>query len=82
MRKLSSETSLYLDLIRAAASQFVCIGHAISFFGVLSWMGPPNFFYIQNFGVVVFFILSGFIITHTILTNRARPEYTFGQYVW
>ncbi|WP_332029722.1 acyltransferase family protein, partial [Kaistella sp.] len=62
IRKISEESSIALDFFRGISAQFVLIGHLLSFFGLQSEFKIPI---IQNFGVLVFFILSGFLITQT-----------------
>jgi peptidoglycan/LPS O-acetylase OafA/YrhL len=77
---LSENSSLSLDLLRAASAQIVVIGHGISFMGILLWLQEPpvgNFPLIQNIGVVFFFILSGFVITYTTLHKINKKSYNF-----
>jgi len=62
-----------LDFIRAAAVQAVCLGHAWSFF-----IAGNHMLYVQNIAVCVFFILSGFVITHALIR---REQYGFGAYL-
>jgi peptidoglycan/LPS O-acetylase OafA/YrhL len=64
VKSISKEQSIVLDLVRGVSAQIVLIGHLISFYGFQARYGIPT---IQNFGVVVFFILSGFLITQTTL---------------
>ncbi|MFZ5712713.1 MAG: acyltransferase family protein [Bradyrhizobium sp.] len=61
-----SDTSIGLDLLRAVAAQMVCIGHAINFSGVGYTKAPDA-------GVLLFFILSGFVIAYT-LDSRSQSE--------
>jgi len=75
--KLSNRESICLDLIRAVASQAVVIGHGIGFFGILKFLHEPNFPWMQNIAVVVFFILSGFVITYSTIIKSGSSEYTF-----
>lgn len=75
---LSENSSLMLDLLRAAASQAVVIGHGISYYEIWPRLQPPKFPYIQNLAVVVFFVLSGFLITYA--TVRKSREYRFGEF--
>ena len=75
---LSENSSLALDLLRAGASQAVVIGHGISYFGLLPSLQPPGFPYIQNLAVVVFFVLSGFLITYATL--RKPPAFRFREF--
>lgn len=79
--KLSQGASTSLDLIRVIAAQMVLIGHAWSFFKLFPRMSPPTGPYIQNIGVVVFFILSGFLISYSTLRKRQRlPNYSFKDF--
>jgi peptidoglycan/LPS O-acetylase OafA/YrhL len=73
-----NDTSVTLDLLRAVAAQMVCVGHAINFF-IGGW--PSDLPYMQNVGVLLFFILSGFLITHTLVKRSERPDYRFTQFL-
>ena len=55
-----------LDGIRALAIAFVLAGHSI-----LSWMGPPGSL-LGVFGVSIFFTLSGYLITRSMLLDESR----------
>jgi peptidoglycan/LPS O-acetylase OafA/YrhL len=64
------------DLIRAVASFAVLIGHALSIF-------PIKGFYLlwpQQIGVIVFFLLSGYLITETLSRRLANPQSRFIDY--
>lgn len=75
--KLSNRESICLDLIRAVASQAVVIGHGIGFFGILKFLHEPNFPWMQNIAVVVFFIISGFVITYSTIVKCKVGNYNF-----
>lgn len=75
-----NDTSIALDLLRAVAAQMVCVGHAMVFFGVGDWLKPPFAPWMQNIGVLLFFVMSGFLITATLLRNSEDPQYGFGRY--
>jgi peptidoglycan/LPS O-acetylase OafA/YrhL len=64
-----NDTSITLDLVRAFAAQIVCIGHALNFANGASITFAPNV------GVLIFFVLSGFVIAHTLVTKATSPEY-------
>jgi peptidoglycan/LPS O-acetylase OafA/YrhL len=66
-----------LDLLRAVAAPMVCVGHAFVFF-IGGW--PSGLPYLQNVGVLVFFLLSGFLITHTLVSRSRNPDYSFWQF--
>ena len=73
----SYSATVLLDGIRAAAAQAVVIGHAIAFLGLWPWLAPPESPYMQNMAVVVFFVLSGLLITHStrLKLRNAEREY-------
>lgn len=75
-----NDTSLMLDLLRAGAAQMVCVGHAVRFFSGgfnQHWPLPLP----HNTGVVLFFILSGFLITYTLIERAKDPSYGFGTFL-
>lgn len=73
-----NDTSIALDLLRATAAQMVCVGHAISFF--MSEWQPTRFALMQNVGVLLFFLISGFLIAHTLIWKSRDPDYGFLQF--
>lgn len=78
--RLSTGESLALDLVRGVAAQVVVVGHALIFFKIYPVDGNTHPFLIQNAGVVVFFVLSGFLISYTVAQKRSSPRYTFRTY--
>jgi peptidoglycan/LPS O-acetylase OafA/YrhL len=76
----TNDTSIALDALRAIAAQAVCVGHATRFFSVAEWSMAPHFPFIQNIGVLLFFVMSGFLITGTLLQNSLRADYSFARY--
>ncbi|WP_348684998.1 acyltransferase family protein [Aeromonas bestiarum] len=79
-RKLSKSNSSILDLIRGISAQLVVVGHGISFCGVAVRFHQPNFPWIQNIAVVIFFILSGFVISYSLGRKSHRDDYNFTHY--
>ena len=75
--ELTKNESLYLDIIRVLASQIVLIGHGISYFSILKFLQYPNVPYMQNIAVVLFFILSGFIITYSSSQKLENKNYSY-----
>lgn len=76
--KSKNDSSLTLDLLRAVAAQMVCVGHGISFF-VPAWR-PTELPLMQNVGVLIFFVLSGTLITFTLIERSKHPSYGFGTF--
>ncbi|MBR0780542.1 acyltransferase family protein [Bradyrhizobium iriomotense] len=64
-----NDTSVTLDFLRAAAAQAVCIGHACNFGGFGVTFIPVD-------GVLVFFVLSGFLIAYTLDGKSRALSYT------
>jgi peptidoglycan/LPS O-acetylase OafA/YrhL len=67
----------YLNLIRAGAAETVLIGHASGY--CLSGLERDG--HIETLGVLVFFLLSGFLITSSVLEKLGRPDYGFNHYL-
>ncbi|TGN89429.1 acyltransferase [Bradyrhizobium yuanmingense] len=76
----TNDTSVLLDAFRAAAAQMVCVGHGLVFFQVGSAARPPHLPLMQNIGVLLFFLMSGFLITATLVRRSSDPDYTFARY--
>lgn len=72
MLKINPLQSISLDLIRLLAAQMVLLGHAVSMYGI-----SENTAYIQNSGVVLFFVLSGLIISYTVMMKSVKGNYSF-----
>jgi peptidoglycan/LPS O-acetylase OafA/YrhL len=73
-----NDTSVMLDLLRAVAAQMVCVGHGVSFF-VSQW-APSQLPRMQNVGVLLFFLISGFLITYTLIDRSKDPHYDFWRF--
>lgn len=71
---------LFLDLVRGAAAQAVLIGHSVLFaFPVL--IGQASFFYVQSWAVVVFLVLSGFLIARSTKRRLDGGTFTLAGYM-
>lgn len=75
-----AQKSIFLDFIRILAALIVFYGHAILlFFGDIN----SNPFYVPNmrhFAVVIFFVLSGYVIGFTTKTNnRGAKQYAVAR---
>lgn len=71
-RGIDPGLSLYLDLMRFLAAVMVMVGHTWHWFDPASTTKFPG-----HEAVVIFFVLSGFVITHA----ATRPGVTLGVYV-
>ena len=72
--RFTKPQSVLLDLARGVSAQIVLFGHVTSLAGLQN----PGHLY-QNLGVVVFFVLSGLLVTHSVL-NKPK-EYGFADYM-
>lgn len=75
-RPIDESNSIVLDFIRGTSAQLVVLGHLLSFYGLMQIHNIPR---IQNFGVMIFFVLSGFLITQTTILKG--KEYGFKNYL-
>ena len=76
IKKIDQVDSVYLNLFRGVSAQLVLIGHLLSKYGYMNLYKIPK---IQNLGVLVFFVLSGFLITQTALIKG--KSYTLKNYL-
>ena len=79
---MTNSQKSFLDLYRITASIFVLVGHCFSFYHVSIFQNETCFPYIQNIGVVMLFILSGFLTAYS-LDNKISfsTEYSFSKFV-
>lgn len=81
MTRLSQTNSMVLNLLRVLAAHAVVIGHALSF-GQLTLLKDGTYFpYIQNIGVDIMFLLSGFLFAYSMRRNLDRERYSFNDYL-
>lgn len=78
LKASDNDTSICLDLLRAIAAQMVCIGHAIIFF--VPQVRATHLPIMQTVGVLLFFVLSGFLITAVLIERSRDPNYGFLQF--
>jgi peptidoglycan/LPS O-acetylase OafA/YrhL len=81
MFKLSTTSSFLLNLIRVLSAQAVLFGHCFGVFSIhvpLLTNGVPKS--IQHLGVLVFFVLSGFLIAYTVKSKLLQSDYKFKTY--
>ncbi|MDP5227252.1 MULTISPECIES: acyltransferase family protein [Arthrobacter] len=73
---------VFFDFARGVSAQAVVLGHALNIFLPAIFMPPGgHVFYIQSFAVIIFFVLSGFLITSAVLKKKDREDFTFGSYL-
>lgn len=83
---ISENTSVFLNVVRFASAELVVVGHATGLIaGTLdpqtrSLLPFPSLVFLAQLGVLVFFILSGFLICNSVLSKMNKPGYGFKTY--
>lgn len=82
VQAFSVSQSTYLNLLRAFAAQVVVVGHTLAIGGLWPAAGEPNSPYMQSLGVIIFFVLSGYVITNTTrLKTQSNNGYSLPRFV-
>lgn len=80
--KPAPRTIVFFEFARGISAQAVVLGHALNIFLPGIFMVPgKRVFYMQSFAVVIFFVLSGYLITSAVLKKRSHAGFTFGHYL-
>lgn len=74
---LSPAQRLYLDAVRASAAMMVLFGHASHFFLADSFLAKG---WVQGLGVYLFFLISGFLISYSVIQKLGDGRYGFLAY--
>ncbi len=74
---ISHKNSLILDVMRIIATWSVLVGHACSFFKFSIFKDQTYFPYIQNIGVILLFLISGFLTLYSLQSGK----YGFRSYI-
>ncbi|HEX5152906.1 MAG TPA: acyltransferase [Parafilimonas sp.] len=69
MRKLDGYSSIFLDSIRLICALIVVIGHCRQILAP-DWHVQTGIFDLGHGAVIVFFVLSGFVIAHTVTSKK------------
>ncbi|QIP03399.1 acyltransferase family protein [Bradyrhizobium symbiodeficiens] len=76
--RTKNDTSTLLDLLRALAAQMVCVGHAWNW--TFAQFGGAEPTLIPEIGVLLFFVLSGFVIAYTLHYRTKSAGYSLLNY--
>lgn len=80
-KNLSGFQTIFLDVYRIIAALLVVLGHNLDFY-LPELLCQPNYFpYIQNIGVVMLFLLSGFLTVHSIEKRNEENNYKYSVFV-
>ncbi len=82
---ISKDSSVFLDFVRFLAVQLVLIGHVSWFFDaqfneLFQVTKYPRLLFLANLGVILFFILSGMLISNTVFRKMKSKDYNFKIY--
>jgi peptidoglycan/LPS O-acetylase OafA/YrhL len=75
---LARRSSAILDGWRGIAAQTVCVGHGLGYLAEGKW---PRLSLLPDIAVMVFFCLSGFVITYSCIVKSARGGYGLPEYL-
>ena len=78
--KLTVGGSVFLYILRIIAAIAVLVGHSFSYYNLSILKDESEFCYIQNIGVVLFFLLSGFFTVYSINQKQNSTFITFFQH--
>lgn len=79
IQPITKEQSYVLNVLRFISGQMVVFGHLLSFLNIrIPYFPLGTVIYIQNLGVILFFVLSGYLIVYTSLYKYVKnPSYNF-----
>ena len=78
---LNGKQQNFLDAFRLAAALCVFLGHACYFFGIPRGIDGQVFIMLADLGVVMFFLLSGFLSAYTLERKDLDRSYSFRAFV-
>ncbi|MDV2482613.1 acyltransferase [Methanoculleus sp. Wushi-C6] len=73
--KIHERASFFLNCLRISAAELVLIGHIFFWFGI-----SEAAIQMASFGVVIFFILSGLLISNSVFSKLHLQGYSFSAY--
>jgi peptidoglycan/LPS O-acetylase OafA/YrhL len=76
--KFAPSQTAFLDAVRLFSAQIVLIGHSTGYFMAGGFDRGGQ---LECFGVLLFFLLSGFLITSSVLQKLHHPGYDFRHYL-
>ncbi|MBR3149657.1 MAG: acyltransferase [Eubacterium sp.] len=79
-KKLNGYQQTFLDVFRIVAAFFVLLGHSFRYYGLTVFKDDTHFAYIQNMGVVMLFLLAGFLAAYSLSKKNEQHDYTISQF--
>lgn len=78
---ISHKNSILLNRIRIFATWSVLLGHGFSYCQITIFKDQTHFAYIQNWGVVLLIMLSGFLTAYSLDKKRSLPNYDYRHFL-
>ena len=72
---VTNDASIHLNILRVVAAELVVFGHLFWW-----WYGGHPLIAVASFGVVLFFALSGLLISNSVFSKSASRHYAFREY--
>ncbi len=79
--QLSGKQQTILDVLRVCAAYAVMLGHSFSYYQLTIFKDQEFFPYIQNIGVIIFFLLSGFLTVYSLEHKNKENGYMFSKFL-
>lgn len=79
--ELDSRQKLFLDAFRIIAAMMVFLGHSLGYYQYTIFKDETYFPYLQNIGVVLFFLLSGFLNAYSLEVRNKDNQYSIIKFI-
>lgn len=79
--ELDRRQRLFLDAFRITAAMMVLLGHSLGYYQYTIFKDETYFPYWQNIGVVMFFLLSGFLNTYSLERRNKDNQYSIKNFI-
>ncbi|MCR5576060.1 MAG: acyltransferase [Oscillospiraceae bacterium] len=80
LRELNGKQQTFLDCFRIAAAFLVFVGHSLCFAGIPETVDASYYNAYAELGVIMFFMLSGFLAAYTLEKKNADHSYEFRRF--
>lgn len=79
-RTLAGSQQTFLDVARIIAAYMVMLGHSFGYYQLTIFKDETYFPYIQNIGVVILFLISGFLNAYSLENKNSNRTYEFQDF--
>lgn len=74
-KKMTAANSRNIDIIRIISAWVIMLGHGVSFYGLIPFKRDSYFQYLHTGGLLLFFILAGFLTDYTLQQKPNSYKY-------